>query len=196
MALAATTANSHAALVQITLTGNKISSAYTGGNTLNADLTGDAQDDFEIVDATVSTFGALIKIKKEWGFGGMSHWAMFRNGRYRVGIGDYEYSSGGRNGTVVQSMWALMSWVFIDGRINGGAATHAWVEMHAFNESQTSHTVQFTRVIFDDASTTPFIPPSRTGVQTEWSAVPEPSSFALLSLGAAGLLARRRRQAA
>ena len=43
MALAATTASSQAAIVQITLTGNKISS--TGGNRLEADLTGDGNDD-------------------------------------------------------------------------------------------------------------------------------------------------------
>jgi hypothetical protein len=58
--------------------------------------------------------------------------------------------------------------------------------------------VELTRLIFDDASTTAPVLSSIPDVQTEWSpsAIPEPSSFALLGLGAAGLLARRRRQAA
>jgi hypothetical protein len=57
MALAATTASSQAAIVQITLVGNKISSL--GGNSLNADLTGDAIDDVEIFVASVNAGGRV-----------------------------------------------------------------------------------------------------------------------------------------
>ena len=45
--LAAATTSSHGALAQITLTGNQISAI--GGDTLNADLTGDGIDDISIL---------------------------------------------------------------------------------------------------------------------------------------------------
>jgi hypothetical protein len=57
MALAATTASSQAAIVQITLFGNKISSL--GGNSLNADLTGDSIDDMEIFVASANAGGRV-----------------------------------------------------------------------------------------------------------------------------------------
>jgi hypothetical protein len=89
---------------------------------------------------------------------------------------------------------------FTDQRINSGSPTEAWLEVNAFNTSATSHTVELSRLIFDDAST---VRPSFNtipGVQTEWqvSAVPEPSGFAATSLllGAAGLIRRRKARAA
>jgi hypothetical protein len=76
----------------------------------------------------------------------------------------------------------------------------AWLEVHAFNESKTSHTVQLTRLIFDDESTTRPAFTSFPGVRPEWgvSAVPEPSGFLATSLllGAAGLIRRRQAKAA
>jgi hypothetical protein len=56
-----------------------------------------------------------------------------------------------------------------------------------------NHTVELSRLIFDDANTTRPAFASIPGAQTAWSAVPEPSSLGLLALGAGGLLARRRR---
>jgi hypothetical protein len=70
--------------------------------------------------------------------------------------------------------------------------THAWLEVHAFNESLTSQTVELTRVFYDDESGV--LPVFATVNDVPgWTAIPEPSSFALLGLGAAGVLARRRR---
>ena len=85
---------------------------------------------------------------------------------------------------------------FTDPRINGNTPTGGWLQVNAFNTSATNHTVQFTRLIFDNASPTRPAFSSIPIEQPAWTAVPEPSSFALLGLGAAGVLARRRRQAA
>ncbi len=197
MALAATTASSHAATVQITLTGNKISSTSAGGNTLNADLTGDGFNDLT-VNGSYGNHLARVMVNNNYilsAFGNVFWFA-------RAGFMTY---SGVLNGVVgvadasgysPKSAVALNPIAFTDTRINGGLLTSGWLEVHAFNTSVTSNTVQFTRLIFDDASVTRPEFSSIPGTQTEFGAIPEPSSFALLGLGAAGVLARRRRQAA
>jgi hypothetical protein len=88
----------------------------------------------------------------------------------------------------------LNPFTFADNRINSGSPTSVWLEVNSFNTSAVFQSIVLTRVIFDDASTTR---PSFTmipGTQTEWSAIPEPSSLGLLALGAGGLLARHRRK--
>ena len=203
MAIAATTASSQAATVQITLSGNKISSTSAGGNSLNADLTGDGLPDSPVLGTMYNTFGAALGLD----LGGL---AFFRAGFASGGGGSYAAQAGDPNFTSAVGdvgftgqptpidLVALNPVTFSDLRINGGETTYGWLEVHAFNESVTSSTVQLTRLIFDDASTTRPAFTSIPGTQTEWSpiVIPEPSSFALLGLGAAGVLARRRRQAA
>ena len=198
MALAATAASSHAATVQITLSGNKISSTSAGGNTLYADLTGDGNNDLNIDRQIVQGNKAdLLAFGKDFG-GAIAGRASFDvNARmYWAGAGSTEPVM--RSSTFTLTMVELLPFRFMDARINGGSGTNGWLEVTTFNESQTSHTVQLTRLIFDNSGTSAPNPGSISGVQTEWSpsAIPEPSSFALLGLGAAGLLARRRRQAA
>ena len=202
MALAATTASSHAATVQITLSGNKISSL--GGNQLSADFTGDGAPD--VVIGTLnppqdSSWGAGFNLVTSGGSRGFG--AQYLRGNFLAKAAFSTIAALGGIGTwyvglSALSVKALNAITFTDSGINGGVATDGWFEVHAFNESSTSHTVQLTRLIFDDASTTRPAFTSIPGVQTEWSpsAIPEPSSFALLGLGAAGVLARRRRQAA
>lgn len=194
MALAATAASSHAATVQITLSGNKISSTSAGGNTLDADLTGDGTDDLVFRSILIND----VRARVAFGIGGVAY-ASRVSGRFYAkagitpgGVGLF----GSVSGLTPRDTSYLNAISFTDRRVNGGAATNGWLESHAFNSSATSHTVQFTRLIFDDASVTRPAFSSIPGVQTAWTAVPEPSSFALLGLGAAGLLARRRRQAA
>ena len=96
-------------------------------------------------------------------------------------------------GAGVQSTSYLNPITFTDSRINGGAATEGWLQVNAFNTSATDHTVELSRLIFDDASATRPTFASIPGTQTEFSAVPEPSSLGLLALGVGGLLLRRSR---
>jgi hypothetical protein len=195
LALAATTASSHSATVQITLTGNKISS--TGGNELVADLTGDGMADVTLSGALVgfpSYFSATVGVNVN---GGWVVAARFSRVSYRVdaafggegsGVGTAFLSS-----SSTQSASYLNHITFTDQRINGGSPTEAWLQVNAYNTSASNHTVELSRLIFDDASTTRPAFASVPGVQTEFSAVPEPSSLGLLALGAGGLLLRRSR---
>ncbi len=194
MALAATAASTQAAVVQITLTGNKISS--TGGNQLVADLTGDGYAEVAFNDAFYSDNSVGMRVNGEWLWasvvnlvGGGMKWTA--DAAFAAGVGN-----GVGTGAVAQSAAYLNPITFTDRRINGGAPTGGWLQVNAYNTSYASHTVEFSRLIFDDANTTRPAFASIPGTQTEWSAVPEPSSFLLLTLGAGGLIARRRRQAA
>ena len=100
-----------------------------------------------------------------------------------------------QTGEVVNNIKYLNPIYFSDASINGGASTQGYLEVNAFNSSKTDHTIALTRLVFDDASLTLGIAGlSTSATYTEF--VPEPSSFAMLALGAGGLLARRRRQAA
>jgi hypothetical protein len=197
MALAATTASSHAATVQITLSGNKISTTSAGGNTLNADLTGDGFNDLTI-NGDYNNNQARVTVNNNYllrAFGNV-FWAASAGFATYYGVLNGVVGVAQASGYSPKSAVALNPIAFTDTRINGGAVTDAWLEVHAFNTSATNHTVQFTRLIFDDASVTRPAFASIPDTQTEFGAIPEPSSFALLGLGAAGVLARRRRQAA
>ena len=191
MALAATTASSQAATVQITLTGNKISST---GNQLVADLTGDGNADVGFNDAWTDENSAGVRVNGEWIWASMVN----KGGGVRQYSVDAMFAAGVGNaggvGPGPLSAAYLNPITFTDTLINGGAPTEAWLQVNAFNTSATSHTVELARLIFDDASTVrPFFG-SIPGVQTEWvAAVPEPgSNLALLMLGAGGLTLRRR----
>jgi hypothetical protein len=192
MALAATTASSQAATVQITLSGNKISSI--GGDQIKADLTGDGDDEFGFIFRSVNTQAAVFRGYPARGGAVIYGVAFFSPNSFGVAVGGpLDMGIGLRS-----PQEKLLSLRFSDAGINGGDVTEGWLQVRAFSVSETNHTVELTRLIFDDASTTRPEFTSIPDTQTEWSptVIPEPSSFALLGLGAAGVLARRRRQAA
>ena len=202
MALAATAASSQAATVQITLAGNKVSSPSAGGNSLEADLTGDGVDDISFGGLAVNASFVAGNFYDLYGNAGTLR-AQFFSGQFFAkpnflagGVG----SAGLNASPTITSARYLNPIHFSDTNINGGLTTSAWLEVHAFNESASSHTIQLTRVIFDDGSTARPSFGSIPGTQTEWqvAAVPEPSGFAATSLllGAAGLIRRRQAKAA
>ena len=195
-ALAAT---AHAATVQITLSGNKISSTSVGGNSLNADITGDLINDLTFTGQVVQNRAARVVVNGSMIFASYNNASSYAvDAQFAAaGVGIASASAIFPN---VQNVTYLNPITFTDSRINGGAVTQAWVEVNAYNlftvPRGISHTVALTRVIFDDASVTRPTFGVVPGTQTEWTAAPEPSGLALLALGAGGLLTRRRRQMA
>ena len=115
-------------------------------------------------------------------------------------FGDVAFGASGRYfGLLVLGQRVATSYqdpiTFIDHRINNNTPTAGWLQVNAFNTSATDHTVEFSRLIFDNASTTAPIGVTVGATYDTWqvSAVPEPgSNLALLVLGAGGLTLRRR----
>jgi hypothetical protein len=87
---------------------------------------------------------------------------------------------------------------FTDSRINGGAVTYGILDLTVSHYGGTAsslgdYTVEIHRLVFDDDSTVAPRGVTAANTYTSWTPIPEPSSLALLALGAGGLLARRRR---
>jgi len=101
-----------------------------------------------------------------------------------------------------QTLFGLIPITFTDSKFDGGALTNAVLEIEEFNTT-SSETVELTRLVFDESDptsslndvvaggTNTVIGSTDNGVYTP-AAIPEPSGLALLALGAAGILARRR----
>jgi len=205
--LAATSTCAQAQLTQITQFGNQINSLT--GFSLNLDLTGDGVNDFKTVTSWQHSNGAasMHMVENEFnleGFGAYVNYDSTRDNPYRASI--FSYVANGpsnnrtstvrneipMNGLTPQAVSALIPITITDVNINNGAATEAFVEITGFNTNPIDHTTALTRVIFDESSTT-LAKPDGNATYQEFSAVPEPSSIALLALGAGGVLLRRKR---
>ena len=117
-----------------------------------------------------------------------------------------ENSSGSMNHAFILTPFTLT-----DPNVNGGADTNALLEIEAFNQSSTDDTIALLSIFYDmNDNNTPSLSidptlgtitgdtiqvvgtsDAATGTYTP-VAVPEPSGLALLALGAAGILARRK----
>jgi hypothetical protein len=188
-ALATAASAASGATVQITFANNVVSSS-TGALNFVADLTGDNTADVDRGYKS-SGSGGRASINAIGATSGLVLGSWSGTFAQRKLGGNYDNGSGVSRG--------LVQFRFMDARVNGGLVTTGWLDATASASSSFGSrgaSVQIHRLIFDDAFTTAptGLTSASTGIQ-EWSAVPEPSSLALLALGAGGLLARRRRAA-
>lgn len=190
-----------AATVQITFANNYVANTAAGGlANWNPDLTGDGL--LEGVWASARGNSARVSGAVYY----IGTFAFARVGRWRSGSGSYDivrahcaaayetFTQRDRSYVdVFQDVSARSTtfFRFTDVRINGGVATTGVLDVTA-RSGAGGQEVRINRLIFDDASV------SAPGVSLlisypEFVAVPEPSGLVLLTLGAGGLLARRRR---
>jgi len=218
---AVSTASSQGALVQINLSNNQIS-AFS--NTLNADLTGDLTDDVtftgeanffspfmmpmvSMIPISTTAFGAMISTTFTFpGNPGTYSGEVRINGQLARGFNQVD-SNGGPTSSVAVAPGGTpgglgietggITLTFSDPGIFGGATTTAFLEVVA-EGTPANAGVTLTRLVFDDGVGAPVIPSSANvvGQGAFPDYVPEPSSLALLALGAGGLTFRRQRKKA
>jgi hypothetical protein len=181
LALAVTAAGgtAQAATVQITLNQSHTPASPEGF----IDITGDGAADF--LRLTRNSYGP-----EEQDVALYYHFSRAKPAYYtQIAKGEFSYGSTysfGFSDTLVR---------FFDSRINDGAETYGILQ-GTVSYPDDVPTITISRLVFDNASTAAPTEPLQSGDYAEFgatSAVPEPSShLALLALGSAGLLTRRR----
>jgi hypothetical protein len=181
------------ATVQISFNNSYISS--TSGNNIDADFGDDGTAEIEGINGVrgavfvVMRYDASSRLASA--FGSMNSPGYYVGGAmvgggFRGGQGDALAANVTYRGLVAVS--------FRDAGIRSGAQTLGYLDMTASATALSEKRITVHRLIFDDATGGDIAGLNVTdSAFTEFAAVPEPSSFALLALGAGGLLARRRR---
>ena len=168
-----------AGTVQITLTGEQVS---TGNNTYTGDLTNNGTNDVPDWAATTGTYyrgtlSAYVRNRYEAFLSTTSGRFAYAARQQHGGSQVVGFSgSFARAGSDIDSNPAgdpasarsLVPVTFSDPRINGGATTNGFADIHAFNNSEMSHTVQIVRTVFDESSTVQPGGVVAGGADTEW----------------------------
>jgi hypothetical protein len=183
LALAVTAAGgtAHAATVQTTL-----NQSYTPASPQGfLDVTGDGTVDFlRLVRNSDGPQGQDVALYYHNNPANPSFYIQIAKGQFSYG----SYYPTAFNDTVVR---------FFDTRINDGALRYGILQGTVSFPGDVP-TITISRLVFDDALTAAPTGPLQSGAYAEFgatSAVPEPSShLALLALGSAGVLTRRRRK--
>ena len=171
-ATAAGVTASQASTITINLVGNYISGS--GGNHLNADLTGDGQPDLAIANASISADHYFMRVKLNGVSASFFHYDAIGYLYHRMRLGsrvahltlvNIGYPSYARYGT--SSLMGSIPIFFKDLHINGGARTRGSLEV----------TVGGHRIQLDSFT---------------YKTPDQGSSLALLAMGAGGILALRR----
>lgn len=177
------------ATVQITFLNNVVSSV-TGVTNFTPDLTGDGVD-----EALAGTYAvaarALLKTSINATGAGVLGGGLLTYGNAFAAVG-----GAADFGPATATKTGLVAFTFTDLRVNNGTPTNGWLDLTASADLDAQvYSLQINRLIFDDSNASAPVVADGT-VYNEWVAIPEPSSIALLALGAGGLTLRRRRQRA
>jgi hypothetical protein len=189
---AATQAN--AATVQITFTGSYISTSL--GNQLDTDFGDDSVANFGGVleSKQVQLFDEGSSVFAQAAFGYRGSISAFTASVWLRGAGSGVDADSAGAGVALRSLVAVN---FTDTNIRSGAPTNGWLDITAVANEPGDKRLTVNRLIFDDATGGAITGlTANDAAYTTYSAVPEPSSLALLALGAGGLLTRRRRSQA
>ena len=192
--LAATTGVTQAAVVQIDLINNQFTETTSS---FNRDLTGGG-----LTEVRSSTSASSTSLR---GVNQTSQLYLGNGSLAIVGLASGNYSAfvnGAGNDSV--SVTGLVQVLLTDSDINGGALTLGFLEVTASSGGDGTGSITLNRIIFDDANTDAPIGLTINDTFTSigsvengvFTAVPEPSSLALLALGAAGVVTRRQRKKA
>jgi hypothetical protein len=153
-ASAAAAAASQGAVVQINLINNK---SDAGGNLLDADLSGNGQNEivFSGTNKSIVGIGVAVNINAERVIAQTSERTNpFTGGLepfYNVAIGS-QGAFGSRASQADEV--GLIPVKFADPKFNGGASTNALLDLTAFSSGFGGATISLTRLVFDDANPT------------------------------------------